>query len=342
MNKVICDVCGTDYPETASQCPICGCARAGSAQTSAGNTAGEERPAYTYVKGGRFSKANVRKRLKGAQVATAAPKKTAAPKEPEVEEQEPEEERSGSNVALIVIVILLLLAIIAVSGYILVEYVDFDLFGGKTEPSTQITTQPTIQTDPTEPTTVPTEPTVKRIPCTGLTLSNGEEVLTEMDSVLTLEYAIEPADTTDEVIFSSLDESIAVVDENGRVTAVGSGETVISVECGSFKRKCKIVCQFEEPQEPLDPAQSYIMKINGRVSRYGDEFNADVSLKLGDTFKLTLEDANGNLQDVTWVISDETSVTVEGTTVTATAKNKGVKISVSIGEHDYVCIVRIS
>ena len=174
MNKVICDVCGTDYPETASQCPICGCARAGGAQTSAGNTAGdEERPAYTYVKGGRFSKANVRKRLKGAQVATTAPKKTPAPKEqpePEVEEQEPEEERGGSNVALIIIVILLLLAIIAVSGYIVVEYFDFG-FGRNKEPSTSQTTQPTVQTEPTQPITEPTQPTVLRIPCTGLPLA---------------------------------------------------------------------------------------------------------------------------------------------------------------------------
>ena len=28
MNKVICDVCGTMYPDTAKQCPICGCAAA--------------------------------------------------------------------------------------------------------------------------------------------------------------------------------------------------------------------------------------------------------------------------------------------------------------------------
>ena len=24
MNKVICDICGTSYPENAEQCPICG------------------------------------------------------------------------------------------------------------------------------------------------------------------------------------------------------------------------------------------------------------------------------------------------------------------------------
>ena len=63
MSKIICDVCGTAYPDTASQCPICGCARPDHPQAAAGNSAGEQVDAgggYTYVKGGRFSKSNVR------------------------------------------------------------------------------------------------------------------------------------------------------------------------------------------------------------------------------------------------------------------------------------------
>ena len=42
MSKIICDICGTTYPETASHCPICGCAKAGAAQTTAGRTGGED------------------------------------------------------------------------------------------------------------------------------------------------------------------------------------------------------------------------------------------------------------------------------------------------------------
>ena len=80
MNKIICDVCGTMYPENASQCPICGCAKPANAAvtpeegTSAENAAG----AYVYTKGGRFSKNNVRKRNKNA-VKTAKTAKAAAP-----------------------------------------------------------------------------------------------------------------------------------------------------------------------------------------------------------------------------------------------------------------------
>ena len=80
MNKVICDVCGTDYPETATQCPICGCARGDAGQTSAGNASEEEARSYTYVKGGRFSKSNVRKRLK-AQAKQAAMREEEEPLE---------------------------------------------------------------------------------------------------------------------------------------------------------------------------------------------------------------------------------------------------------------------
>ena len=64
MRKIVCEVCGTSYPETASACPICGSARSVDARIlvdDSGDSA-PETPTYTYVKGGRFSKKNVRKR----------------------------------------------------------------------------------------------------------------------------------------------------------------------------------------------------------------------------------------------------------------------------------------
>ena len=77
MNKVICDVCGTAYPETSSHCPICGCAKKSVDRTSAG----EEDGSYAYVKGGRFSKKNVRKRANGqAQERVSAPARRLVPK----------------------------------------------------------------------------------------------------------------------------------------------------------------------------------------------------------------------------------------------------------------------
>ena len=58
MNKIICNVCGTSYPENATQCPICGYVQTAETALTNDNTTST----YTYVKGGRFSKANVKKR----------------------------------------------------------------------------------------------------------------------------------------------------------------------------------------------------------------------------------------------------------------------------------------
>ena len=70
MNKVICDVCGTSYPETAQQCPICGCTSGEGIRVV--EVEEEEAAPRTYVKGGHFSKSNVRKRNKAAAAAAAA------------------------------------------------------------------------------------------------------------------------------------------------------------------------------------------------------------------------------------------------------------------------------
>ena len=71
MSKIICDICGTSYPETAIQCPICGCVRPGDiAIFNDELDTNEEKPVQTYtsVKGGRFSKSNVKKRNEGKLV----------------------------------------------------------------------------------------------------------------------------------------------------------------------------------------------------------------------------------------------------------------------------------
>ena len=83
MSKIICDVCGTSYPDTANQCPICGNLKSDN-NTSGGVPSGIENSGYAYVKGGRFSHANVRKRNGGkTELPRVAPVKPA----PSVDEQ---------------------------------------------------------------------------------------------------------------------------------------------------------------------------------------------------------------------------------------------------------------
>lgn len=63
MEKLlICDICGTSYADTEEKCPTCGYARAFDVETFY-----SERPTvpHTKVRGGRYSRKNVKKRLQG-------------------------------------------------------------------------------------------------------------------------------------------------------------------------------------------------------------------------------------------------------------------------------------
>lgn len=82
MTILICDICGTSYPDTDEKCPTCGYAR--------GFAEPQEDPEQTpvvreKVRGGRYSKKNVRKRMM-LQAETAAKAEQTAT-EPEMAEQ---------------------------------------------------------------------------------------------------------------------------------------------------------------------------------------------------------------------------------------------------------------
>lgn len=75
-------------------------------------------------------------------------------------------------------------------------------------------------------------------PCTGITLDKGTLTIAR-DETATLTATVEPANTTDKVVWSSADKTIATV-ENGVVAAVGLGETTITAACGDKTASCKV------------------------------------------------------------------------------------------------------
>ena len=77
------------------------------------------------------------------------------------------------------------------------------------------------------------------VPATGVTLSESSLVLNAGETAQ-LTAAVVPEATTDGLVWSSADESVATVDENGLVTAVGPGRTVISATAGSVSAECSV------------------------------------------------------------------------------------------------------
>lgn len=93
---------------------------------------------------------------------------------------------------------------------------------------------------------------IVRVPCTSITLSVTELVFTTSGSQ-TLVATVEPFNTTDKIVWTTNDETIATVN-NGVVTAVFNGNAIITATCGDFSATCSVsISGIEEPTIPEEP-----------------------------------------------------------------------------------------
>ena len=77
-------------------------------------------------------------------------------------------------------------------------------------------------------------------PCTGIKLDRDTLTIARGETA-TLTATVEPADTTDKVVWSSKDKTIATVDSNGKVSGVKVGETTITATCGNQTASSKVI-----------------------------------------------------------------------------------------------------
>lgn len=235
MSKLFCDICGTAYSDTADQCPICGCPKPEGAEFAASSDeyAYSDSPTASSVKGGRFSKGNVNKRMKSSESSGQKPTGRKSKKNKKM---------SKAERGLVITIVVLLIAILAVVAYIVFNYFIPQSKPEKnitpvesTKPTAPITTYPTIQ-----PTTEPAER-----PCTGLTVSEESIRFNAIGGSWLMNVIPTPANTTDSMTYLSSNTEVATVTEDGKVTAVGSGECIITVVCGDIAVECKVVCDLD-------------------------------------------------------------------------------------------------
>lgn len=84
---------------------------------------------------------------------------------------------------------------------------------------------------------------VENVEVTGVALSQTEAVLTKENEILNLTTQIMPENATNKnVLWESSNTEAATVDDNGAVTAVGNGESIImaTTEDGAFTAECKV------------------------------------------------------------------------------------------------------
>ena len=238
MNKIICEICGTIYPDTAEVCPICGYPKESSKtvvdddiDTGASHAAASGGAAR--VKGGRYSNKNVKKRHQAA-AAGINHRETAPAKEP-----------AKASRGEIITVILLSVAIVLVGLYIGWRFIKGrDAYDkpGTTEPSTA----PSVET------TLP-----QNVPCEGLTISDSSLTFNQIGDTWWLSVTTEPANTTEEVVIVSSNESVVKVSSDGLIEAAGPGTATVTITCGDYSRICLVTCLAgeanTEPEETAAP-----------------------------------------------------------------------------------------
>ncbi len=352
MSKIICEICGTAYPDTESQCPICGWTQdgldLGIDSSDLDFTAEEDVPASQSRKN--------REIFDYDAVNSKAKKGKAVPRKPEEEpEEEEEEEERSANPFLVVLLTILIVALLGATAFVLLKYFLPNL--GDKAPET---TAPVITTGVSEETTNP------RIPCTDLSLVSGITVLNAEGQNWLLHVVVTPEDTTDTLTFESLDESIATVNEEGRVTAIAEGETTVVITCGDKVLKCPVTVSY---QEPTEGTESPTGETEAPTEAPGGETEAPTEAPTGATEEPPATESTGSTgvvlklkktditfgvqgvyttleldcdlkpEDITWSTRNSNVATVKNGVVTSVGPGLTV-ITAKYGDQTVECIVR--
>ena len=348
MNKIICEICGTAYPDTADCCPICGCAREYSQNQ---DEIPSQMPEYVpegRKKGGLFSAAQKKFQMdfydlddedeEDEDLLEAFPDIPKASHEHSV------------NVPVIVVLTVLIALSLLASGYLFFRY---DLPGRRiAEPETGTT--PVSVPSATEMETTE-EPTV---PCQSIVLTAGAPELTRRGQYWLLHVIVMPEDSTDQLTYVSADENVVTVTPEGRLCAVGNGETSVTISCGKERIICPVTVSIPEeteatapetepsstepekreaPEESTQPQNTESSEEQGNMVLKLKQ--TDITFKkTGVTFQLEL-DCDLKPEDVTWLTMNSKVAICHDGLITVLGYGT-TKIVAQYEGQEAVCIVR--
>lgn len=360
MSKIVCDICGTSYDDAAGSCPVCGWNPNGEADAAVDENMDDvlnlnfgdepeekEKPAA----------APAGKAALDLSAATGRRRPAAKPAKPaDDEDEEDDEEESGSNTFLVIILVLLILALLAVSAYIgWTKFIKPRMGSDDNKPqeTVEVVDSTEVPSDFTiEPETIPETTEDPGIPCQNLSFVGGMDTLTFKGQYWRLNVKAEPENTTDKIIYTSGDENVVTIDEYGRVTAVGEGETVIVVTCGSKRVETAAVVNYSTAATEATASDAPSSEAApGTTTTVATPSNSavlslrkhDIILPVGTYFTLELENGLSG-SDVKWSTSDSSigAIWSDGTSEKVTAQRRGVCVITAEynGQKD-TCVVRV-
>ena len=170
------------------------------------------------------------------------------------------------------------------------------------------------------------------VPATKVSLSLPEAPV-ERGQTLKLIATLEPADTTDKVMWATSDSDIATVDDDGIVTGVAAGKATITASAGdgSVKAGCQVTTVVSISQLILSDAEHSPI--------------TDLSLIKGNEHQLTaqvLPEDTTEDKTVTWSSSDESVAKVDETGKVTAVEGGSAIITAQTGKHSAQCTVTVT
>lgn len=163
-------------------------------------------------------------------------------------------------------------------------------------------------------------------PLTSISLNKSTLALRKGASE-TLTVSYNPADTTDkkDVTWTSKDTSVAVVDKNGKVTALKDGETTITAKVGDKTAECKLTVK-EEPLTGISLNQTTLNVARGTESQ---------ALQV-----IYLPEDTTDDKTVTWTSKDSSIASVKDGVVTGKGIGSTI-ITAKVGKFSASCEVTV-
>ena len=207
-------------------------------------------------------------------------------------------------------------------------------------PQTPVEEVPAEEETPAEEEPVEEEP--EEGACTGLTISKTEVAMDEAGGKIFLTAVARPSDCIYPIEFASSDESVATVNENGMITAVGPGVAQIIVTCGDKTEICVVRCEFEasveeepeeEPEEQPEPEEAE------PVTPPTLDKTDFTLFYPGEETTLTVQNAPEGAA-ISYVSSNAAVVTVTNNGTVTAVGDGDATITVTVGETKLTCIAR--
>lgn len=352
MSKIICDICGTTYPSSAESCPICGFTNQPGEELVDNDMNVEDILEETARKNGLFSASSKKKEIFDFDEVNSDDEYADDGQEDEDEDNYDEaedDEEPSHNTFVVILLTILIVVLLGAAAFIFFRFF-LPNMGDKNAP---VETTSAVA----EETEVPSTEVV--IPCQQMVMTN--EGVAELDAEgqqFLLHVKALPENTTDKIIYTSDNESIATVTEDGKITAVSEGETLIHIYCGEYYIGCPVIVKYvEETVPPTTEAveetaseTEAVESADGEtaVEQETESAYADVTLKLKKTdirlgvyyeFQLEL-DCELNPEDVEWSSEHDYIAKVDDKGNVTAIKEGTTAIIAKYGDQRAECIVR--